>query len=121
VTGTVGNRDSPGDPSDRYEAVVVGCGQAGLAIGYFLARQGRRFRILEASDAPAGAWRARWDSLRLFTPVRYDSLPGRAFPGDPHTYPRRRPRSRRRRPAGGRGAERNHERCLLCTSSTWPR
>ena len=75
--------------TDRQEVVVVGGGQAGLAIGYLLAEQGRRFTILEAADEPAAAWRARWDSLRLFTPVRYDSLPGRAFPGDPDTYPGR--------------------------------
>jgi putative flavoprotein involved in K+ transport len=69
--------------------VVVGAGQAGLAIGYFLKQHGRDFTILEAGDAPAAAWRARWDSLKLFTPVRYDSLPGRAFPGDPNSYPGR--------------------------------
>ena len=73
----------------RHEVVVVGGGQAGLAIGYLLAQQGRAFTILDAADAPAAAWRARWDSLRLFTPVRYDSLPGRAFPGDPDHYPGR--------------------------------
>src|SRR3712207_7820244 len=74
---------------DRYEVIVVGGGQAGLAIGYFLAEQGRRFLILDAADAPAAAWRDRWESLRLFTPVRYDSLPGHTFPGDPDTYPGR--------------------------------
>jgi putative flavoprotein involved in K+ transport len=74
---------------DRYDVVVVGGGQAGLALGYFLARDGRRFKILEAADAPAAAWRKRWDSLKLFTPVRYDSLPGLAFPGDPASYPGR--------------------------------
>ncbi len=74
---------------DRREVVVVGGGQAGLAIGYLLAQQGRQFTILEAADTPAAAWRERWDSLRLFTPVRYDSLPGRAFPGDPDSYPGR--------------------------------
>src|SRR3954452_16432969 len=74
---------------DRREVIVVGGGQAGLAIGYLLAGQGRRFTILEAADTPAAAWRERWDSLRLFTPVRYDSLPGRAFPGDPDSYPGR--------------------------------
>jgi putative flavoprotein involved in K+ transport len=73
----------------HHDVVVVGGGQAGLAIGYHLARQGRRFTILEAASAPAAAWRNRWDSLELFTPVRYDSLPGRAFPGDPDSYPRR--------------------------------
>ena len=74
---------------DRYDVVVVGGGQAGLALGYFLARDGRRFAILEAADAPAAAWRKRWDSLKLFTPVRYDSLPGLPFPGEPDAYPGR--------------------------------
>jgi putative flavoprotein involved in K+ transport len=74
---------------DRYEVVVVGAGQAGLAMGYFLARQGRRFVILEGGSALAPAWRARWDSLTLFTPRRYDGLPGLPFPGDPDGYPAR--------------------------------
>jgi len=72
-----------------YDVVVIGAGQAGLAIGYFLARQGKRFVILEAADSIGAAWRARWDSLVLFTPRRYDSLPGLAFPGDPDGYPTR--------------------------------
>jgi putative flavoprotein involved in K+ transport len=74
---------------ERREVVVVGGGQAALAIGYYLAQQGRAFTILESADGPAAAWRARWDSLRLFTPARYDSLPGLAFPGDPDRYPTR--------------------------------
>ena len=78
-----------GAAGDRREVIVVGGGQAGLAIGYLLAQQGRQFTILEAADTPAAAWRERWDSLRLFTPVRYDSLPGRAFPGHPDSYPGR--------------------------------
>jgi putative flavoprotein involved in K+ transport len=73
----------------KRDVVIVGGGQAGLAVGHFLARQGRDFTILEAADAPAAAWRERWDSLKLFTPVRNDSLPGLAFPGDPDTYPGR--------------------------------
>ena len=73
----------------RREVVVVGAGQAGLAIGYFLAQQGRQFTILEAADEPAAAWRGRWDSLRLFTPARYNALPGLPFPGDPDSYPTR--------------------------------
>jgi putative flavoprotein involved in K+ transport len=73
----------------RHEVIVVGGGQAGLAIGYFLARQGRDFTILEAAAEPAAAWRGRWDSLKLFTSARYDALPGLTFPGDPDRYPGR--------------------------------
>ena len=82
---------STGGPpaTDQREVVVIGGGQAGLAIGYHLAKQGRHFTILEAAGEPAAAWRARWDSLELFTPVRYDSLPGLAFPGEPDSYPGR--------------------------------
>lgn len=74
---------------DRLEVVVVGAGQAGLAMGFFLARQGRRFLILEAADSVGAAWRDRWDSLALFTPRRYDALPELDFPGDPDGYPTR--------------------------------
>ncbi len=73
----------------RVDVAVIGAGQAGLAMGYFLARQGRRFVILEAGEAVGSAWRERWDSLVLFTPRRYDGLPGLAFPGDPDGYPTR--------------------------------
>jgi putative flavoprotein involved in K+ transport len=74
---------------ERFDVVVIGAGQAGLAIGYFLARQGRRFVILDGADSIGAAWRSRWDSLVLFTPRRYDGLPGLAFPGDPDGYPTR--------------------------------
>lgn len=76
-------------PATRLDAVVIGAGQAGLAIGYFLARQGRHFLIVEAADAVGAAWRDRWDSLVLFTPRRHDALPGLAFPGDSDGYPTR--------------------------------
>ena len=82
-------RDAIGPHAERYDVIVVGAGQAGLAIGYFLAQQQRHFAILEAADTPAASWRDRWDSLRLFTPVRYDSLPALPFPGDPDSYPGR--------------------------------
>jgi glycine/D-amino acid oxidase-like deaminating enzyme len=80
---------APGAATQQREVVVIGGGQAGLAIGYLLAQQGRRFTILEAAGEPAAAWQTRWDSLTLFTPVRYDSLPGLTFPGAPDSYPRR--------------------------------
>jgi putative flavoprotein involved in K+ transport len=78
-----------GVATERRGVVVVGVGQAGLAIGYLLDQQGVDFVILEAAAEPAAAWRERWDSLKLFTPVRYNSLPGLPFPGDPDTYPGR--------------------------------
>jgi putative flavoprotein involved in K+ transport len=74
---------------ERYDVVVVGAGQAGLAIGYFLAHEGCRFVIVDGADSIGAAWRNRWDSLLLFTPRRYDSLPGLAFPGEPDGYPTR--------------------------------
>jgi putative flavoprotein involved in K+ transport len=75
------------EPASSYEVVVIGAGQAGLAIGYFLSRQGRHFVILDRADSIATAWRARWESLTLFTPRRYNSLSGLPFPGDPDGYP----------------------------------
>ena len=80
---------SPNVATEHREVVVVGGGQAGLAIGYYLAQQGREFTILEAAGEPAAAWRGRWDSLTLFTSVRYSSLPGLRFPGEPDRYPTR--------------------------------
>jgi putative flavoprotein involved in K+ transport len=74
---------------EHREVVVVGGGQSGLAIGYLLGRQGLDLTILEAADEPAAAWRGRWDSLRLFTPARYDALPGLTLLGDPDRYPTR--------------------------------
>jgi putative flavoprotein involved in K+ transport len=78
-----------GAVGDELEVIVVGGGQAGLAVGYFLAQQGRKFAILEAAEEPAAAWRGRWDSLKLFTPARYSGLPALPFPGDPDAYPGR--------------------------------
>ena len=77
------------EPTSSYEVVVVGAGQAGLAIGHFLRRHGRRVVILERAGRIAPAWRERWDSLTLFTPRRYSGLPGVPFPGDPDGYPSR--------------------------------
>ncbi len=74
--------------SDRQvETVVIGGGQAGLAVGYHLARRGLPFEILDENDRVGDAWRKRWDSLRLFTPGRYSGLPGMRFPGSPSSYP----------------------------------
>ncbi len=77
------------EPAANYEVVVIGAGQAGLAMGYYLRRQGRQFIILESGGSIAPAWRERWDSLTLFTPRGYSSLPGLPLPGDPDDYPGR--------------------------------
>ena len=69
------------------DTIVIGGGQAGLAIGYYLSRQRRDFVILDASPRVGDAWRGRWDSLRLFTPAKYDGLPGMPFPGDRLAFP----------------------------------
>jgi len=64
----------------RIPTVVIGGGQAGLTVGYFLAQRGLPFVILDGSTRVGDAWRNRWDSLRIFTPARYASLPGMPFP-----------------------------------------
>jgi putative flavoprotein involved in K+ transport len=81
-------RSSDHETESSFDVVVVGAGQAGLAMGYFLKRQGRHFVIAEAGSI-GSAWRERWESLTLFTPRRYSSLPGLPFPGDPDGYPTR--------------------------------
>jgi putative flavoprotein involved in K+ transport len=73
--------------TERFDTVIVGAGQAGLAAGRHLARRGRAFVILDAGDRVGDSWRKRWDSLRLFTPARYDGLPGWAFPARSWSYP----------------------------------
>ena len=87
---SAGNVDSAEEGSAKHlEVAVVGGGQAGLAMGYYLREQGLRFAIFERGDSIAPAWRERWDSLTLFTPRRYSALPGLPFPGDPDGYPTR--------------------------------
>lgn len=67
--------------------IVIGGGQAGLAAGYWLRLAGVPFTILDAGEAVGESWRGRWDSLRLFTPARYNALPGLAFPGARYALP----------------------------------
>jgi putative flavoprotein involved in K+ transport len=69
-------------PGGEYvETLIIGGGQAGLAMGYHLSRQGLRYKIIDANQRVGDAWRKRWDSLRLFTPNRLNGLPGKPFPG----------------------------------------
>lgn len=69
------------------DVLVVGGGQAGLAMAHALQERGQRPLVVDAGASIGESWRARWDSLRLFTSARYSSLPGHAFPGRPSAYP----------------------------------
>jgi putative flavoprotein involved in K+ transport len=73
--------------SERFETVIIGGGQAGLSMGYHLAARDRPFVILDANERIGDAWRTRWDSLRLFTPARYDGLEGLRFPAPALSFP----------------------------------
>lgn len=73
-----------GEPLD---VLVIGAGQAGLAVAHHLRRAGLRFLVVDAAAVVGAAWRNRWDSLRLFTPAQYDALPGMPFPAPADRYP----------------------------------
>src|SRR4029079_7690607 len=73
--------------TQHIETLVIGGGQAGLAVGYHLARERLPFVILDANSRVGDAWRTRWDSLRLFSPARFDALPGLPFPAPPYSFP----------------------------------
>jgi putative flavoprotein involved in K+ transport len=76
------------DPSrEAFDTIVIGGGQAGLSVGYYLARQRRRFVILDAGARVGDTWRQRWHSLRLFTPAAFDGLAGMPFPAPPFSFP----------------------------------
>jgi len=72
---------------EDVQTVVIGAGQAGLSAGYFLARRGLPSVILDANERVGDAWRNRWDSLRLFTPARFDGLAGMPFPAHSDYFP----------------------------------
>ncbi|HEX7050742.1 MAG TPA: NAD(P)-binding domain-containing protein [Longimicrobiales bacterium] len=73
--------------TERVETLIIGAGQAGLAVGYHLARRSRPFLIVDANERIGDQWRERWDSLHLFTPARYDTLPGMPFPAPAYSFP----------------------------------
>jgi putative flavoprotein involved in K+ transport len=79
--------DSALTSGEPVDVLVIGAGQAGLAVGHHLARHGLRFLLVDAGPELGHTWRSRWDSLRLFTPAEYDALPGMPFPAAAGTYP----------------------------------
>lgn len=72
---------------ERINTVIIGGGQAGLSVGYHLAKRGRAFVILESHPRVGDSWRTRWDSLRLFSPARFDGLVGMRFPAPANSFP----------------------------------
>ncbi|QBD83691.1 portal protein [Ktedonosporobacter rubrisoli] len=70
-----------------FKTIVVGGGQAGLAMGHELAQLGQSFVILDAQASIGASWRNRWNSLRLFTSAAFDALPGLPFPAPSKSYP----------------------------------
>jgi putative flavoprotein involved in K+ transport len=72
---------------ERIDTLVIGGGQAGLTVGYHLAEAGVPFLIVDANQRTGDSWRHRWDSLRLFTPNRFNSLPGLQIPGEDWGFP----------------------------------
>jgi len=77
----------PGIRIERYDTIVIGAGQAGLAVGYHLARRDADFLILDGASRLGESWRQRWDSLRVFTSARFTGLPGMPFPAPASHFP----------------------------------
>lgn len=75
--------------STDYDAIVIGGGQSGLAATHHLRQRGLSVALIEAGAEPVGSWPHYYDSLTLFSPAKYSSLPGHPFPGDPERYPHR--------------------------------
>lgn len=71
----------------QVHTIIIGGGQAGLSVGYHLSRRGLPFLILDANERIGDSWRQRWDSLRLFTPARFDALAGMPFPAPAYSFP----------------------------------
>ena len=72
---------------EHVETLIIGGGQAGLAVGYHLKAKQRDFLIVDANERVGDFWRKRWPSLRLYSPASFDGLPGMAFPAPAHSYP----------------------------------
>lgn len=72
---------------EHIETVIVGAGQAGLATAQRLRKRGRECVILDHAHRIGDGWRQQWDSLRLYSPARFDGLPGLRFPAPPWSFP----------------------------------
>jgi putative flavoprotein involved in K+ transport len=72
---------------EHVETVIIGAGQAGLSTAYHLRRRGRECLVLESNQRIGDGWRRQWDTLRLYSPARFDGLPGMPFPAAPWAFP----------------------------------
>jgi putative flavoprotein involved in K+ transport len=75
------------ETTEHTDVLVVGAGQSGLALGYHLQRRGRQVLLVDRNERIGDSWRARWDSLKLYSPARRDGLPGLPFPAGRTSYP----------------------------------
>ncbi|MFG3613344.1 flavin-containing monooxygenase [Rummeliibacillus stabekisii] len=75
--------------NEMLDTIIIGGGQAGLASGYYLQKNEVAFLILEAGNQVGGSWPSYYDSLKLFSPAIFSSMPGMNFPGEPNRYPQR--------------------------------
>jgi putative flavoprotein involved in K+ transport len=87
LSGTRKEKDMATEQAEQFETVIIGGGQAGLSAGYHLSKRGRPCVILDANERIGDSWRQRWPSLRLYSPARYDALPGMQFPAPRHSHP----------------------------------
>jgi putative flavoprotein involved in K+ transport len=82
-------REPDTDQKRSYDVLVIGAGQTGLTVGYYLQEAGLRFLLVDSADHVGSAWSQRWESVVLFTPRRYNAMPGQPFDGDPDQEPTR--------------------------------
>jgi putative flavoprotein involved in K+ transport len=75
------------DVQKQWPFIIVGGGQSGLAMGYYLKKMKSDFLILDENGHTGDSWRNRWDTLHLFTPSQYDGLPGMEFPMEKNGLP----------------------------------
>jgi putative flavoprotein involved in K+ transport len=75
------------ESTEQTDVLIIGAGQAGLALGYHLKRRGRQALLVDRNERIGDSWRARWDSLKLYSPAGRDGLPGMPFPAAPSSYP----------------------------------
>ena len=75
------------EATEHTDVLIIGAGQSGLALGYHLQRRGRQVLLVDRNRRIGESWRARWDSLKLYSPASRDGLPGMPFPAGATSYP----------------------------------